>query len=139
IHSSEPNCCLDDEPESSSVPGSQVQIGHHHSHAKHAFLDSTTRAESKDTNCIKEQQSGLYRQMHRFLVQQYTLSDFALPQPKKSRGKSVRELLDEYNRNGNSKIKEEVERIMEGPVHEGLGGEIPASILSLEHMEYMLN
>ncbi|KAJ1966017.1 hypothetical protein IWQ62_002529 [Dispira parvispora] len=134
IHSSEPNYCLDDEPESSSVPGSQVQIGHHHSHAKHAFLDSETLARC---NKMKGQWNHLCLQMYYFLVQQYSLTRRGIPQ-KKSRGKSVRELLDEYNRNGNFKIKEEVERIMKGPVQEGLGGKIPTIILRLNLMREIL-
>ncbi|KAJ1961795.1 hypothetical protein IWQ62_003746 [Dispira parvispora] len=139
IHSSESNLYSNDQPESSSASGSQFQVGHHHSHTMQTLFYSTTRVEYKDTRCTMDPLADLYCLMNQILDQQYTPSDLALPQPKKSHGQSLRVLLDGYNSNGNSKIKEEVKRIMKGPIQGGLGDKFPSSILLLEHIEFMIN
>ncbi|KAJ1961794.1 hypothetical protein IWQ62_003745 [Dispira parvispora] len=132
IHSSESNLYSNDQPQSSSVPGSPSRVGYHHSHTNQALLDSEILEQS---NKLKEQRSNLSREMHLFLVEQYTLPGIVRPRSKKLRGHWLDLLLGEYYTSGNSKLKEEVQRILTGPVQEGLGDKFPSNILRLEYME----
>ncbi|KAJ1960011.1 hypothetical protein IWQ62_004392 [Dispira parvispora] len=133
-------------PGSGQVTAHSAQLGGIHSSAPNSYvdgvqtlLDSSTRVEYKDTSRTMGPPADLYSQMHQFLDQRYTPSDFEPPQPKKSQGQSLRVLLDRYNSNGNPKIKEEVKRIMKGPIQGGLGDKFPSSILRLEHMKEILS